>query len=269
MRKPLTSLQNPNPLLKLKSIGFNLLTKQKQTYKNKRKPQENSEYQLLYRSFPTCPRIYSKPVRNTWTQFFSPRMIKAEHFHAISNLIPPRWAGSLTAQAFHLAAEPRYICKDKEAAIKGFPTTAEGEVRGGEEEKKRPDLLHSCLIWTHTHTRKVSIKKTKSFSDRETCSLTSHSLNFYLTKWEPGNEAPRDWAEAQVWRAGSRSVSWSYIFKISRAKNTLGIMLHYMEGFYPNVEQEGSHKQALVDFIMSQEWERIGKEHSDLGFFFF
>lgn len=38
-------------------------------------------------------------------------------------------------------------------------------------------------------------------------------------------------------------------------------MLHYMEGFYPNVEQEGSHKQALVDFIMSQEWERIGEEH--------
>lgn len=31
MRKPLTSLQNPNPLLKFKSIGFNLLTKQKQT----------------------------------------------------------------------------------------------------------------------------------------------------------------------------------------------------------------------------------------------
>lgn len=46
-------------------------------------------------------------------------------------------------------------------------------------------------------------------------------------------------------------------------------MLHYMEGFYPTVEQEGSHKQALVDFITSQEWEKNRKRAFWFRIFFF
>lgn len=76
------------------------------------------------------------------------------YFHAIGNLIPPSWAGSLTAETFHLATEPYYISKDKEAAIEGFLTTAEESWRWGIGRRKKKRLHPAALnlrVNAHMH----------------------------------------------------------------------------------------------------------------------